>query len=182
MKPQTPEPPIYGLLARFRKPEDLVRAVINTREKGFLKIDAYTPFPVHGLAAALGIKKNFVPLVTLISGIAGGALGFFMQWYSFVVGYPMNVGGRPPNSWPMFIPVTFELTILFAALAAFFSMLVANRLPQPYHPVFHVAEFERASTDGFFLCIQADDLLFKPSQTRRFLESLLPQAIYEVPQ
>jgi len=191
MKPQTrPQYPsvlttkkvsLYGLLAQFKEPEELMTAILRTRGKGFENIQAYTPFPVEGLSEALGIKDNRVALFTLLGGILGGSLGFFMQWYSMAIAYPLNVGGRPLNSWPAFVPVTFELTILFAALSAIFSMFALNGLPQPYHPVFNVPEFERASNDGFFLCIKAQDPVFKLESTRRFLESLSPRGVYEVP-
>ena len=142
--------------------------------KAIVSMDAYSPFPVEGLAEALGHEYSPVPLFTLLGGMVGGLGGYFMEWYSMARLYPLNVGGRPHNSWPNFIPVTFELTVLVAALSAFVSMLVLNRLPQPHHPVFNVPEFRRASIDRFFLCIEAEDPKFDLNRTRRFLEELSP--------
>ena len=143
-------------------------------------MDAFTPFPIDGLAEALGRKKSYVPLLVLLFGIGGGLGGYFMEWYAMAVSYPLNIGGRPLNSWPMFIPITFELTILSGALAAIIGMLALNKLPEPHHPVFNVPEFERASTDKFFLCIESDDPKFNLGATRKFLETLKPEKISEV--
>ena len=172
---------LFGLAAEFASHERLLDAVRLARAQGYTRMDAYAPFPVEGLPAALGRKRSLVPLVVLIGGILGGTGGYFMQWYANVVSYPLNVAGRPLHSWPMFIPITFELTVLGAALSAFFGTLVMNRLPQPYHPIFHTPNFERASIDRFFLCIEADDGMFDPLTTRGFLESLHPLAVSEVP-
>ena len=170
----------YGLLAEFKTHEELVHAAEKAYEAGFRKMDGFAPFPVEGLAEALG-KKNRIPLLVLIGGIIGGTGGYFMQLYANAISYPINIGGRPINSWPSFIPITFELTVLGAALTAFFGSFALNGLPRPYHPLFHIPEFERASQDRFFLCIEATDAKFDTNQTRTFLESLNPLMIAEVP-
>lgn len=174
--------PLHGLLAEFDNPSDLVAAVRASREAGYSKMDAFSPFPVEGLAEALGFHRTRMPLVIFIGGLIGGVGGFFMQWYATVIDYPINVGGRPFNSWPAYIPVTFELTILLAAAAAVLGMLGLNRLPMPYHPLFHMPRFALASNDRFFLCIEATDPRFDLAETRRFLETLRPAQIEEVPQ
>jgi hypothetical protein len=172
---------IYGLLAEFVHAEEAVEAATRAHAEGYRKLDAYSPYPVDGLAEACGFTTNRVALITLIGGITGGAGGFFMQWFSAVVHYPINVGGRPFNSWPAFIPITFEMTILFATLFGLFGMLMLNGLPRLYHPVFHVPRFELASRSRFFLCVQATDPKFDAVETRRFLESLHPHAVDVVP-
>ncbi len=143
-------------------------------------MDAYTPFPVADLPAALGHKQTPMPLIVLIGGIIGASGGYFLQWYATVVDYPLNIGGRPFHSWPAFVPITFEFTVLCAALFAIIGMLALNRLPQPHHPVFNVPEFERASTDRFFLCIEARDPKFDLAATRGFLKSFKPESVKEV--
>lgn len=172
--------PIYGLMAEFRHPEDVVAAAQRAYAEGYRRMDAYSPFPVEGLAEAIGFQKTRLPLVVLIGGIVGCLGGFFMQYYASVIDYPLNIGGRPLNSWPSFVPVTFELTILCAALAAVFGMLALNGLPMPYHPVFNVERFELATRDHFFLCIEARDPCFDREVTRRFLESIGAQEVTEV--
>jgi hypothetical protein len=172
---------LYGLLAEFDREDQVVDATRRIYEAGYRRIDAYAPFPVHGLAEAMGRKRTWVPTVVLAGGVMGGIGGFFMQWYSAVVDYPLNIGGRPMNSWPAFIPIVFELTVLGAALAAVFGMLAMNGLPQPYHPVFHVRNFELASRSRFFLLVTSRDPKFDLERTRRDLESLSPRAIHEVP-
>jgi hypothetical protein len=171
---------IYGLLAEFKTHEELVRAAEKARSAGYRRMDAFAPFPVDGLAEALG-KKTRLPVLVLLGGIIGGVGAYYMEWYANVVSYPINVGGRPLNSWPSFIPIVFELTVLGAALSAFFFAIALNGLPRPYHPVFNVPEFERASQDRFFLCIEARDRIFNAGQTRKFLQSLNPLTIAEVP-
>jgi len=172
---------IYGLLAEFDGPESLLAAAEKTNDAGYHSTDAFTPFPVHGMAEALGHPKTLVPRLVLIGGIIGGLSAYFMEWDANVISYPINIGGRPLNSWPAFIPITFELTVLGAALTAFFFSLGLSGLPRPYHPIFNVPEFERASQDRFFLCIEATDRVFHSDRTREFLQSLHPLAIAEVP-
>jgi hypothetical protein len=172
--------PLYGLMAEFEQPEELLVAVQRTRQEGYRRLDAYTPFPVHGLAEALGLHHNRLPLVVLIGAIVGGVGGYLLQYYAAVIDYPLNVGGRPLHSWPAFIPVTFELTILGAALAAVLGMLALNGLPMPYHPVFNVPQFALATRNRFFLCIEAADPQFERVRTRQFLESLQPHEVFEV--
>ncbi|HWT72233.1 MAG TPA: DUF3341 domain-containing protein [Oxalicibacterium sp.] len=147
--------PLYGLLAEFATADDLLAAVRRARDAGFV-VEAYTPFAVDGLPEAIGFPRNRVPFVTLIGGIVGGAGGYFLQWYSAVVDYPLNIGGRPLHSWPSFIPVTFEMTILGAALAAVFGMLMMNGLPRLRHPLFDVPDFDLVSRNRFFLCLRAN--------------------------
>lgn len=175
------QPAVYGLMAEFDDPGALIEATQHAYDRGYRLMEAYTPFPVEGVAEALGFHRNRIPQAVFIGGLLGGIGGFFMQWFSAVVHYPINVGGRPFNSWPAFIPITFELTVLCAALTAIVSMVVLNRLPQPHHPVFNVPEFARASTDRFFLCIEATDAKFDLAATRTFLEQLNPFMIAEVP-
>ncbi|HUK23551.1 MAG TPA: DUF3341 domain-containing protein [Terriglobales bacterium] len=171
----------YGLLAEFDTPTHLVEAAMATRDAGYKKIDAYSPFPVEGLAEAIGFHHDLVPLITLIGGILGGTGGYLMQWWIAAVSYPTNVGGRPYNSWPAFIVITFEMTILFAALFSVLGMLALNGLPMPYHPVFNVPRFAFATKDRFFLIVFASDAKYDAVQTRQFLEGLGPRSISEVP-
>jgi ActD protein len=171
---------IYGLIAEFDNPDALLEAARRTYAEGYRKLDAYTPFPVHDLAEAIGQRRTRLPLIVLIGGIVGGVTGYLLQLWTMGISYPFNVGGRPLNSWPAFIPVTFEMTVLIAALSTVFGMLALNGLPQPYHPVFNVPSFELASRNRFFLCIQATDPQFDPARTRQFLEGLEPQGVYDV--
>jgi hypothetical protein len=167
-------------MAEFDDHNRLLEAAQRAYAHGYRRMDAYSPFPVEGLAEALGHEYTPVPLITLIGGMAGGLGGYFMEWYSMGRLYPLNVGGRPYNSWPNFIPITFELTILIAAISALVGMLVLNRLPQPHHPVFNEPTFRRASIDRFFLCIEVDDPNYDRQGTWRFLEGLNPLRVSEV--
>jgi Protein of unknown function (DUF3341) len=173
-------PSTYGLMAEFNDPDNLLAAARRTREEGYRRMDAYTPFPVEGLSEALGFQRTWVPLLVLIGGIIGCVGGYIMQYYIAVVDYPINVGGRPLHSWPAFIVITFELTVLAAALAAVLGMLALNGLPTPHHPVFNVPRFALASRDRFFLVIEATDPKFHLEDTRRFLKSLGSREVADV--
>ena len=172
--------PLYGLLAEFDTTEQLLEAAQKAHDAGYSRLDAFTPFPVEGLAEALGFHSSAVPLTVLIGGLIGCCGGFFLQCYPNVWGYPLNIGGRPYYSWPAFIPITFELTILCAALSAVFGMLALNGLPTPYHPVFNVARFELASRNRFFLVIKARDPKFDAEKTKKFLVELKAREVSEV--
>jgi hypothetical protein len=174
------EPSLFGLMAEFEEHDQLLAATRRAYGDGYRRMDAYSPFPVEGLAEALGLENNAIPLFTLAGGIIGGLGAYFMEWIAMAKLYPINVGGRPLNSWPNFIPITFELTILIASASAFLGVFLLSRLPQPNHPVFNVPEFERASSDRFFLCIEADDPKFELGETRKFLESLKACKVTEV--
>ncbi|MGE5218140.1 MAG: DUF3341 domain-containing protein [Chloroflexota bacterium] len=171
---------IYGLMAEFDSPETLLEAARGAFSAGYRRMDAYSPFPVEGLAEAIGFHHSRVPLIVLIGGILGCLGGFFLQYWAAVIDYPINIGGRPLNSWPSFVPVTFEVTILIAALSAVFGVLALNGLPMPYHPVFNVERFELASRNRFFLCIEATDPKFELERVRSFFQSVGSQGIYEV--
>jgi hypothetical protein len=173
-------PTVHGLMAEFESPSGLVEAATKARLAGYRKMDAYSPIPIEELNEALGLKRTRLPLLVLIGGILGGTAGFSLEAWSSAIAYPMNVGGRPLISWPQFIPVTFETTVLGAALTAFFGMWALNKLPQPYHPVFNVEAFSRASTDRFFLVIEASDPRFERTATGQFLENLHPVGVSEV--
>jgi Protein of unknown function (DUF3341) len=173
--------PIYGMMAEFDSAQALVDAAHRTHEAGYQKVDAYSPFPVEGLAEAIGFHKNRVPLVVLIGGLIGGLSGYALQYWVSVISYPINVGGKPYHSWPAFIVVTFEMTILFGGISAVFGMLALNGLPMPYHPVFNVPRFAFATKDRFFLIVFATDPKYSPNTTRTFLEGLGPRSISEVP-
>ncbi len=175
--PPAGRPPVYGVLAEFLRPEQTVAAARAAYAAGYRQMDAYSPMPVNGLAEAIGFRRNRLPLVVLLSGLAGGITGLFMQWFSSVIHYPIIVGGRPFASWPAFIPVTFELTILFAAFGAVLGMLALNGLPRPHHPVFNSPSFALASRSRFFLCIQANDRQFDLDGTANFLRSLNPREV-----
>ena len=164
--------PIYGLMAEFDDPTSVLSAARKAYAEGYRSMDAYSPYPVHGLSEAIGFTRNQVPLLAFVGGVVGGLGGFFLQYWISVIDYPLNVGGRPFNSWPMFIPVTFECTILVAAFSAVLGMLALNGLPRPHHPVFNVDAFKMASQSRFFLCIESKDPQFDRSRTQRFLEGL----------
>jgi hypothetical protein len=174
--------PPYGLVAEYDSAQALVAAADKARLAGFKRLDAYSPFPVEGLTDALGHPTTRLPLVVLMGGLLGGLAGWFLQYYTSVYSYPLNIGGRPLNSWPAFIPVTFECIILGAALSAVFGMLALNGLPMPYHPLFNVERFALASRDRFFLAIRAIDPKFELGQTRKFLESTGAREVTEVQQ
>jgi hypothetical protein len=171
---------IYGVMGEFDSPEQIMAAAKKTRAAGYKEITAYTPFPIEGLAEEIGFKWTAVPLITLLGGLGGGITGFAMQYWMMAISYPLNIGGRPLNSWPAFIPVTFELTILGASTFAVIGMLALNKLPQPYHPVFNVERFSQASTDKFFLCIKSQDAKFNLAETARFLQGLDAKHVSEV--
>jgi hypothetical protein len=174
-------PPLYGILAEFRTADDLLRAARAAQAAGYTRVEAYTPFPVEGLEHAVGMTSNRVPLAALLGGIAGGLGTYVMQWYSAVIDYPINVGGRPLHSWPSFIPPTFEITILGAALAAVTVMFIANGLPRLHHPLFNVREFDLATRDRFFMCMRADMAGFERARVQSFLHDLEPVCLCEVP-
>ena len=172
--------PVYGLMAEFENPSELVAAARAAREKGYRKLDAYTPFPIEELTEALHMHHNKLPLIVLIGGILGGLSGYLLQYYVTVVYFPINIAGRPLHSWPAYIIITFEMTILFGALSCVLGLLGLCRLPEPYHPVFNVPRFAFASRNRFFLCIESTDPLFDKEKTSEFLESLEPREVSEV--
>jgi hypothetical protein len=176
-----PAPPIYGLMAEFASANELVAAARQVRDAGYVRTDAYSPYPIEELTEALGLRRTRLSLLVLTGGILGCVGGFYMQYYTAAVSYPLNVGGRPYLSWPAFIPITFECTILLAGLFAVFGMLALNGLPMPYHPVFHVERFARVTQDRFFLCIEARDAKFDRVGTEQFLRSLVPAEVMVVP-
>jgi hypothetical protein len=167
-------------MAEFDSPTAIVDATRRAYAEGFRRMDAYTPFPVEGLAEEMHFHRTRVPLIVLLGGLAGCLGGYFLQYWIAAIYWPLNIAGRPLNSWPMFIPVTFELTVLLAALSALLGMLALNGLPHPYHPVFNVPRFALASQDRFFLCIEASDPRFDRVATRDFLESLYPREVSDV--
>ncbi len=174
-------PSIHGAMAEFTTPEDLIAACKRAYARGYRKMDAYAPMPVDGLAEAIGYRRNNVALCVLIGGLCGVTGGFALLEWIAGVAYPHNVGGRPLNSWPSFIPITFECMILLAALTGFVSMLAMNGLPQPYHPVFNVPVFDRASVDRFFLCIESSDPKFRTEETLQFLRDVGASGVNVVP-
>lgn len=175
------DPRIYGLLAEFDSVDSVISAAHKVYGAGYRKIDAYSPFPLEELSEAIGFEKNGVALVCLVGGLLGCTAAYILQWWINTIAYPVNVGGRPLHSWPSFIIVTFEMTILFSGLSAVFGMLALNGLPMPYHPVFNVPQFDFASKDKFFIIIFASDKNYDPVGTRQFLESLSPLSVAEVP-
>ena len=169
--PSHPEP-IYGLLAEFDQADAVLAAARQAYAAGYRQMNAYTPFPLEGLSESLGQKPTRLPWLVLLGGALGGSAAYYMLYYASVISYPINVGGRPLHSWPSFIPITFEMTVLAASFAAFFGMLALNGLPHPNHPLFGVPAFSLATRDRFFLCIQVGDPLFQLEQTRHFLEGV----------
>ena len=172
--------PLHGIMAEFSEPEQLLHAARAAYRAGYRRMDAYSPYAVEGVAEAIGFRKTRVPLIMLLGGISGALTAYAMQWYSAVIDYRLNVGGRPPHSWPAFVPITFELTVLFAAISGVIGMLALNGLPHPYHPVFNAPEFKLASQTRFFLCIEASDPQFRSEEVRAFLLTLAPAKIMEV--
>jgi hypothetical protein len=171
----------FGLLAEFIEPDELVAAAARTHAAGYRDVEAYSPMPVEGLSEAVGFPRSRMPLVVLIGGVIGCLSGYAMQYFMTVVDYPLNVGGRPLNSWPSFVPVIFEMTVLFAALFAVLGMLAMNGLPRPHHPLFGVPQFDRATQDRFFLCIRRSDPQFHEQTTRDFLQQLGAKEVIDVP-
>ena len=181
MDAAVPTRPLYGLMAEFDNPTALVEAAKQTQREGFRKYDAYSPYPIHELFDAMAVKDHRVSLFVLLGGITGCLAGFGLCYWVSVMAYPLNIGGRPLNSWPSFIPVTFEVTILLASLTCVLTLIVLNGLPMPYHPVFNVRRFaERASQDGLFLAIEAADPKFDREKTHAFLQSLGAREINEI--
>jgi hypothetical protein len=172
---------LYGLLAEFRDEEALRGAARAAREHGYTRVEAYSPFPLEGMDEVIPVERNWVAPAALVGGLAGGAGTYFLQYYAAVIDYPVNYGGRPLHSWPAFIPATFEITILGAALAAVAVMLVQNGLPRLHHPLFEVPEFESASRNRFFLCLPACDPVFAPGPAHDLLLRLEPMLVREVP-
>src|SRR6267142_4981964 len=178
MKAKSPQ--LYGIMAEFDSSTHLVAAARRTYEAGYRRINGYSPFPIEELSEAIGFRRTILPVIVLIGGILGGLGGFFMQYWMEVIDYPLNVGGKPYNSWPAFIPITFECTVLLAAFAAVFGMLALNKLPQPYHPVFNAPNFALATRDRFFLVIESKDPKFDHDEAMRFLKSLEAREVNDV--
>lgn len=175
-------PEIFGMLAEFSDPQELVAKTQQAWEAGYRRMDAYTPFPVHGLADALGVHRNWMPYIVLLGAIGGGVGTYFLQFYASVIDYPIIIQGQPFHAWPAFMVITFETAVLGAAVLGVLGMLALNGLPMPYHPVFNAPRFELATGDRFFLCIMGTDPQFEIEETRRFLESLNPDSIHLIEQ
>ena len=173
-------PATYGLMAEFDNPSDAVAAARRVHEEGYRRVDAFSPYPVEELSEAIDAHTTKMPLIVLIGGILGGSLGYLMQFYLLTMSYPINVGGKPLHSWPAFIPITFECTVLGAALFAVFGMLALNGLPEPYHPVFNAPNFALASRDRFFVLIESTDAKFDRERTAEFLRTLGPREVTDV--
>ena len=173
-------PTTYGLMAEFDNPSDAVAAARRVHEEGYRRIDAYSPYPVEELSEAIGVHSTRMPMIVLIGGVVGLIAGFALQYYTHVIDYPLNVGGKPYDSWPAFIPIAFETTVLGAALAAVFGMLALNGLPEPYHPVFNTPNFALASRDRFFLLVESADPKFDSEATRTFLRGLGAREVSDV--
>jgi len=171
---------LYGVMAQFDNPTALVAAARETYAAGYRRINGYSPFPIEELSEAIGFTRTHLPLIVLIGGIVGALGGFSMQYWMEVINYPINVGGKPFNSWPAFIPITFECTVLAAAFAAVLGMLALNKLPQPYHPVFNAPNFALATRDSFFLVIESKDPKFSHEEVVRFLKSLEARDVCDV--
>src|SRR5436190_9763544 len=173
-------PHLYGVMAQFDNPSQLVAAARETYAAGYRQINGYSPFPIEELTEAIGFRRTALPLIVLIGGIVGALGGFFMQYWIEVIDYPINVGGKPFNSWPAFIPITFEMTVLFAAFSAVLGMLILNKLPQPYHPVFNAPNFALATRDRFFLAVEANDAKFNHDEVVALMKSLSPLDVADV--
>ncbi|HEX7771011.1 MAG TPA: DUF3341 domain-containing protein [Pyrinomonadaceae bacterium] len=173
-------PPLYGVMAEFESPTDLVAAAHRVYSLGYRRINGYSPFPIEELSEAIGFTKTSLPLIVFIGGLVGGLSGFLMQYWIAAIDYPINVGGKPTNSWPAWIPITFEMTVLFAAFSAVLGMLILNKLPQPYHPVFNLPNFALATRDRFFLAIEANDPKFNHAEVVDLLKSLNAVAVNDV--
>ncbi len=173
-------PALYGIMAEFDNPSDLVAAAKQTHQAGYRRINGYSPYPIEELTEAIGFTRTTLPLIVLVGGILGGLGGFFMQYWMAVIDYPLNVGGKPLNSWPAFIPITFECTVLMASFAAVLGMLLLNKLPQPYHPVFNAPNFALATRDKFFLVIEANDPKFSHAETTQFMNTLGAMGVNDV--
>lgn len=172
---------LFGVMGEYSCEHDVVHAAKKMYELGYRKMDGYTPFPVHGLDVAIGRRRTKLPMLVLAAGIAGAVGGLGMMWFSGSVHYPINVGGRPYFSWPMFIPIMFECTVLLASLTAVFAMLGLNNLPEPYHPTFNVPAFERASSNTFFLCVESTDDKFDVQKLKDDFAGTHVHGVYEVP-
>jgi len=171
---------LYGYLASFDQPDDLLHAAREAQRRGHSRMQAYSPFPVEGLAEAVGFRFNWLPWLVLGGGMAGGAGGYFMQYYASAVSYRLNIGGRPLHSIPSFMPITFEVTVLFAALTAFFAVFLLSGLPRLHHPIFNAPAFDRETQGRFLLCIEAADPVFEARDTWRFLTGLNAMEVVEV--
>jgi len=173
-------PPLYGVMAEFDNPSDLVAAARDVYDAGYRRINGYSPYPIEELSEAIGFTRTSLPLIVFIGGVIGGLGGFFMQYWIEVINYPIVVGGKPYNSWPAFLPITFECTVLVAAFSAVLGMLVLNKLPQPYHPVFNAPNFALATRDRFFLAVEANDPKFDHDTVVQLLKSLGAQDVTDV--
>lgn len=172
---------LYGVAAEFPSAADLLAAARSVRQEGYRRFDTFSPLPIHGMEDAVGQRFTRLPWIVFVLGVLGATAGFGLQYWTSVIDYPLNIGGKPLNSWPAFIPITFECGILVAGLTSAIAMVLMNGLPRPHHPVFNIPNFERASIDRFFLCIEADDPKFDRDSTRTFLQGLNPDAVSEVP-
>jgi hypothetical protein len=178
----SPRTPIHGVMAEFVTPQEILAAARRARAEGYRNLEAYTPYPVEGLAAELGERRSKVPFIVLVAGLVGAGAGYLMQYWSIGVNYPLDVGGRPtPNSWPVYIPITFEVMVLVASFAALFALLFLSGLPRLHRAVFNVPRFTLATQDRFFLCVEATDPRFDREGTKRFLAGLSPAEVVEVP-
>lgn len=170
----------YGILAEFENAEDLVRAAQEVRDHHYRKFESYSPYPIKELEEMLEDEWNPLPLIVLVGGLLGAATAWSMQTYIAIWDFPINVGGRPLYSWPSFIVILFELTVLVASIFSFIGMLRLSGFPRPHHPLFGIPRFKSVTSDGFFLCVEARDPLFNPKRTTELLEELNPLEVWEV--